>query len=215
MSSSKPKNILAVDTAKQTGAMRDVGGSMDDVFNSYHLGAICNSLYFPATADDQTKDDIRRAAVTAMMAFKPSDEIEALIAGQCVGINASVLECLRRAMVPEQTVEARAMNLNAATKLSRSFAALIDALGRYRGKGMQTVRVEHVTVEAGANAVIGNVHGGRGQKQIERQPHDQAKIAHAGFAALPCQDTARDALPVSGHAERKMQTSRRAKSRRA
>ena len=49
-------------------------------------------------------------------------------------------------------------NLSQANKLSRTYAVLLDALNRYRGKdGQQKVTVEHVDVHAGGQAVVGLV----------------------------------------------------------
>jgi hypothetical protein len=42
-------------------------------------------------------------------------------------------------MLAEQTFEARRENLNQANKLSRTYAALTDALDRHRGKGQQRI----------------------------------------------------------------------------
>ena len=67
------------------------------------------------------------------------------------------MECLRRAMVHEQTFEGRRENLNQANKLSRTWATLLEALNRYRGKGQQKVTVEHVHVHAGGQAVVGTI----------------------------------------------------------
>jgi hypothetical protein len=44
--------------------------------------------------------------------------------------------------------------LNQANKLSRTYAVLLDALNRHRGKGQQKVTVEHVHVHAGGQAVV-------------------------------------------------------------
>ena len=44
-----------------------------------------------------------------------------------------------------------------ANKLSRTYAALLEALNRHRGKGQQKVTVEHVHVHAGGQAVVGMV----------------------------------------------------------
>ena len=44
-----------------------------------------------------------------------------------------------------------------------TFAAQVEALKRYRSRGDQTVRVEHVTVNEGGQAIVGNVaHRGGG-----------------------------------------------------
>ena len=42
------------------------------------------------------------------------------------------------------------------------FVRQVEALAKLRNGGNQVVRVEHVTVESGAQAVIGNVQGGGG-----------------------------------------------------
>jgi len=47
-------------------------------------------------------------------------------------------------MLAEQTFEARRENLSQANKLSRTYAALLDALNRHRGKGEQKVTVERL-----------------------------------------------------------------------
>ena len=66
-------------------------------------------------------------------------------------------------MLAEQSFEGRQFNLSAASKLSRTYTMLLDALNRHRGKGPQVVRVEHVTVHAGGQAIVGNGHPrGRG-----------------------------------------------------
>jgi hypothetical protein len=41
--------------------------------------------------------------------------------------------------------------------ISRSCAVLVEALNRHRGKGQQKVTVEHVTVNAGGQAIVGSV----------------------------------------------------------
>jgi hypothetical protein len=61
-------------------------------------------------------------------------------------------------MIREQGHEGRQSNLNHAGKLSRTYAQLLEALNRHRGKaGQQKVTVEHVHVHAGGQAVVGAV----------------------------------------------------------
>jgi translation elongation factor EF-1alpha len=80
-----------------------------------------------------------------------------MMAGQLLAAHNAAMECYRRAMISEQTFEGRRENLSQANKLSRTYAVLLDALNRHRGKGQQTVRVEHVTVQAGGQAIVGHV----------------------------------------------------------
>jgi hypothetical protein len=59
------------------------------------------------------------------------------------------------------------------------FALHMEALDKHRGKGQRTIRVEHVTVNAGGKAIVGSVQGGGGVSQkSEDQPHANS-IAHA------------------------------------
>jgi hypothetical protein len=56
-------------------------------------------------------------------------------------------------------------HLNQANKLSRTFASLLEALNRHRGKGQQKVTVEHVHVHQGGQAIVGHVeHPGGGDQ---------------------------------------------------
>ena len=65
--------------------------------------------------------------------------------------------------IPQQDNAERAFN-----KLARTFAIQMETLKRYRTGGRQTVTVEHVTVNHGGQAVVGNVsHGGPGTLKKE------------------------------------------------
>jgi hypothetical protein len=102
------------------------------------------------------------AALDALAGIAPRDALEGMLAAQLVATHQTALECFRRAAIPEQSFEARQANLAQANRLVRSYAALVEALDRHRGKGRQVVRVEHVTVEAGGQAIVGAVTRERG-----------------------------------------------------
>jgi hypothetical protein len=80
-----------------------------------------------------------------------------MIAAQLVAAHNASMECYRRAMLAEQSIDGRRENLAQANKLSRSFAILLDALNRHCGKGQQKVTVEHLHVHSGGQAVVGLV----------------------------------------------------------
>src|SRR4051794_26288905 len=91
-------------------------------------------------------------------------------------------------------------SLKYADKLVRSFATLTDALNRHRGKEQQLVRVEHVHVHPGGQAIVGAVTqgGGGGRQENEDRAHAPGSIAHELEPALRCPDAQREALPVPG-----------------
>jgi hypothetical protein len=94
--------------------------------------------------------------------IEPRDQVEAMLAAQMATVHNATMTFARRLAhvdnIPQQDSAERAFN-----KLARTFATQTEALKRYRSGGEQTVRVEHVTVNEGGQAIVGNVtHGGRG-----------------------------------------------------
>jgi hypothetical protein len=94
-----------------------------------------------------------------------------LLAAQLLASHNAAMECYRRAMVGEQTFEGRRESLSQANKLSRTYAVLLEALHRHRGKGQQKVTVEHVHVHSG---------GLRGQKHAVFRPLRQLILLGKG-----------------------------------
>ena len=98
--------------------------------------------------------------LSVVRAVQPKDELETLLAVQMGAIHAATMMMARRlnhvANIPQQDAAERALN-----KLARTFAMQMEALKRYRTGGQQKVVVEHVTVNAGGQAIVGAV-GGRG-----------------------------------------------------
>ena len=113
-------------------------------------------------------------------------------------------------MIGEQTFEGRRDNLAQANKLSRTYATLVEALNRHRGKGQQKVTVEHVHVHAGGQAVVGVVAppGGGDQSKSKDQPHAK-QISHAPQLAMRSADQEWERMPIAGDAERPLQDARR------
>ena len=143
----------------------------------------------------------QRAARDALLGIAPRDPLEGMLAAQMLAVHDAAMECLRRAHLPEQTFEGRGQNLGHANRLVRSYAALLEALDKHRGKGQpQVVRVERVTVEAGGQAIVGTVAQGGGGSGAGngRQPHAPAALAHEPGVPLRGADARREPVPVAG-----------------
>ncbi len=63
------------------------------------------TAWFPKNTTGNDRDQQVSAAVDGMMAFKPGDEIEGMLAARAVAMHLGVRECTRRAMIPEQPFE--------------------------------------------------------------------------------------------------------------
>jgi hypothetical protein len=206
----KPISVNASDPDSHSGKLKCVGGSQSDHWNNIIVNQAVKSLWLKHS-DDETADSQRKATVSGLVGIGPTDEIEGMIAAQLLAAHNASMECYRRAMLGEQTFEGHRENLNQANKLSRSFAILLDALNRHRGKGQQKVTVEHVHVHAGGQAVVGVVEqaGGGDRSKSQDQAHAR-QITHAPQPAVWSEDKERQSVPVSGDAERPVPNARRA-----
>jgi hypothetical protein len=97
------------------------------------------------------------AALAMITAAAPKDEIEAALAIQmaCTHTAAmSILSKLDSAFGTERRISAFG---SAAARLMKAYATHVEVLRRLRHGGHQYVRVEHVHVNGGGQAVIGNI----------------------------------------------------------
>ena len=205
----KPQTVVADEPKDLIGTLKKVGGSRFDDWNNILAKQTINSLWLK-NSDSETCDKQFSATVAALIGIGPKDELEGMMAAQLIAAHNAAMECYRRAMIGEQNFEGRRENLAQANKLSRTYATLLEALNRHRGKGQQKVTVEHVHVHSGGQAVVGVVQpaGGRGRANSEDQPHAK-QIAHAPEPAMRSPDPARELVPVAGDAERSLPVARR------
>jgi hypothetical protein len=178
-----------------------------DRWNNLFVNQAIQALWVKHS-DKEARDFQMGATFVALMGIGPKDEIEGMIAAQLIAAHNAAMECYRRAMLGEQTFEGRRENLNQANKLSRTYATLLEALNRHRGKGQQKVTVEHVHVHAGGQAVVGMVEtpGGGDRPKSEGQPD---AIAHAPQPTVRSPNPEREAVPSASDAERSLPDARR------
>jgi len=175
----------------------EISGLKSGEATSNLLNQVGSAIFYGTAKTEELVEWKQRAAYDTMKAMQPTDAIEGQLIAQMVATNEAAMECFRRAALPEQTFEGRQSSLGFANKLMRTYAVLVETLNKHRGKGQQTVRVEHVTVQAGGQAIVGNVTagGGDGRRSIDRA-HAPA-LADAGLPTLRSQDPAGDAMPLA------------------
>lgn len=205
----EPKTVVADDPDDRKGRLKTIGGSQSDHWNNILANQAVQALWVKNSNPEQ-RDKQLSATVAALVGIGPKDELEGMMAAQLIAAHNAAMECYRRAMIGEQTFEGRRENLAQANKLSRSFATLLEALNRHRGKGQQKVTVEHVHVHSGGQAVVGVVEpaGGGERPKSEDQPHAK-QIAHAPQPAMRRPDADREPVPVGGDVERPLPAARR------
>jgi hypothetical protein len=135
---------------------RTLGGSNYQAFAETLLGSVLATIH-TSTNNPQAGTTRIAAAAVALAAFKPADEVEAMLAAQAVAMHHMALECLRRSGLPGQDADLTSKLRKDAANLARAMTDMLDALDRKRGKGPQVVRVERVVVHEGGQAIVGNL----------------------------------------------------------
>jgi len=114
------------------------------------------------------------AALAFIEGFAPRNEVEAALAVQMTCTHMATMSVLRRLGPAGGTEDQVCRFASAAARLARAFTTQFEAYRRLRHGGDQYVRVEHVHINEGAQAVIGNVH-----------PQESGRAAFAGNAHGP------------------------------
>jgi hypothetical protein len=185
----------------------DAFGTRSHAFVDEHLKVLGNSVR-SRTAKTVTEQELN-AALAALDGIRPRDEAEAMLAVQMVVTNRAALDMLARARQADYLPTMQECG-NLAVKLLRTYTAQLEALAKLRRGGEQTVRVEHVHVHSGGQAVVGVVeNSGRGSQRKSEDQCDAKQIAHAPQPTMRSADTERQPVPVSGDAERPLPDARR------
>ena len=99
--------------------------------------------------------------MNASLAFiegtKPRGEVESALAIQMACTHSAAMAVLNRLGGGHGTDRSVAAMASAAARLLRAYTAQVETLRRLKNGGSQIVRVEHVHVNEGGQAVIGNV----------------------------------------------------------
>ena len=108
------------------------------------------------------------AALAMIEAAEPKNEIEGALAVQMACTHSAAMSVLARFGCGGGTDRRVIALASAAARLLRAYSVQVEALRRLRHGGDQYVRVEHVHVTEGGQAVIGNVQ----TKEARREQSD-------------------------------------------
>ena len=96
-------------------------------------------------------------ALKTLFELEPQSPMERMLMTQMIQVSNAAAQCMNGGFSSNCTFQQRKEYLGMATKFHRTFVAQIEALQKLRGKGGQHVRVEHVHVHSGGQALVGNV----------------------------------------------------------
>ena len=165
----------------------------DDFFN----GVITQLVNAGCRRKDVTSDGIN-FALALVTGIQPRDETEALLAAQMAAVHNATMTAARRLSLVE-TIPQQDSASNMFNKLARTFVAQVEALKRYRSTGEQSIRVQHVTVNDGGQAIVGDVQaGGGGPGNSGEQPHEPCGSITQSTPMLSHVETVAATMPSAG-----------------
>jgi len=126
----------------------------------------------------QIDEDALNFMLSVVTGSKPKDQLEAMLVAQMAAIHTATMTFARRL----EDVEA----LN---KLARTYAMQMEALKRYRTGGEQKVTVQHVSVNEGGQAIVGNVNQAAGGPAAEKAITTTPALTDARQQAMPIIET--------------------------
>jgi hypothetical protein len=117
-----------------------------------------------ASAQDQKADEqVLNFMICVIKGIQPRDQLETMLAAQLAATHILTMKFAYRLNNAPTSLETLPLQDSAErifNKLARTFTTQVEALKRYRTSGEQKVRVEHVTVNEGGQAIVGNVTPG-------------------------------------------------------
>jgi hypothetical protein len=132
--------------------LKDAFGTASSAFVEASLKQLIAAARLPGSG-------LSEIAVNASLAFiegaKPRDEVECAFVIQMACTHSAAMTVLSRFGAGHGSDRSVAATGSAAAKLLRAYATQVEALRRLRNGGSQFVRVEHVHVNEGGQAIVG------------------------------------------------------------
>ncbi len=166
------------------------------------IGSMISQLASATGKGQGSDEEALNFVFSVLSGVAPRDRVEAMLAAQMAVVHLATMTFARRLAhvdnIPQQDSAQNALN-----KLMRTFTNQMETLKRYRSGAQQTVKVEHVHVHQGGQAIVGNVETGAGvATKAEDQAHAKA-ITHASEPEMrSALEADRQTVPVASNEER-------------
>ena len=182
------------DTEVGIALFMEAVGTTDRAFAAGFICQVTN-----ATGKKLDEDSMIRLnfMLSVIRGIKPKDHVEAMLACQMAAVHESTMKFFRNLAESSDDLEYRDSAERTLNKLMRTFTTQMEALKRYRSGVQQTVNVQHVNVNDGGQAIVGNISQGEAKASAPKP----LALAHDETLPMPNLETAR--TPVSAGLKRK------------
>jgi hypothetical protein len=140
-------------------------GTKDMAFYDGLIAQLANA----GTQSRQVDERQLNFMLSVIQGIEPRDQMEAMLAAQMAAVHSAMMKFARR-LSHADTIQQQDSASNAFNKLARTFASQLETLKKYRSTGEQKVTVQHVQVNEGGQAIVGDVIQGGGDGSKKREP---------------------------------------------
>lgn len=110
-----------------------------------------------ASAIGQKPDEANLAYMISMIrSIAPKDSIECMLVSQMVSVHMAAMRCACRLACTDDLIQQESIT-RTSTRLSRTFAAQVEALSRHRNSDERAITVRNLSVQDGGRAIVGNI----------------------------------------------------------
>ena len=121
------------------------------------MNGLLTQLGNASSQDQRPNESAINFLLSVIKGAKPKDQFEAMLAAQMAAIHTATMTFTRQ-LANVETIAQQDSAERALNTLARTFAMQMEALKRYRTGGEQKVTVQHVSVNEGGQAIVGNVN---------------------------------------------------------
>jgi len=119
---------------------------------------------------------LQDGAIALYVSMEPRDAFESLLARLAVGLGNAAMDCLGRSAASVHSLKARDLDLRHATRAGLAVNEILKTLRHNRDQDHQKVTVGAVTVQAGGQAIVGNVGSRERREQTQEAAPDPKPI---------------------------------------
>ena len=145
------------------GALTEIFGTDDENLAAALTQHSLKVLGKYESGDGPEGNDERDFMMSIVADLGPQDAIERMLAVQLAATHVATIRQAGWLAKSENQAQLDGRG-NGYNKLARTFAAQVETLRKHRNGGNQTVTVQHVNVEDGGQAIVGNVQTGGSKK---------------------------------------------------
>ncbi len=140
-------NLLSPKARKQ---LSETTGSLSQTAGKQIIKTLINGISVYRFSDETQRNEALNSAIALLHELDPQDAAEGMI---CANM---VMTFILNGLYTGK------LHIDCSYKLILAFNRLTETLAKYRNKGRQRITVQHVNINEGANAVIGDVNSSKG-----------------------------------------------------